>query len=110
MRALEAVAISVVFVIFSVYFHVSAVYKPPSLHIYSVNRALAWLLLRSDSLPYTGELDKVVIDVVPNLVYLDNGGSLTYFRNSTKVHSFRAIWLGYNGTLSPRIVVMGVEP
>lgn len=55
MRALEAVAISVVFVIFSVYFHVSAVYKPPLLHIYSVNRALAWIF------PYCGKQEDNII-------------------------------------------------
>ncbi len=110
MRALEAIAISVVFIIFSAYFHATIIHNPPSLHVYSVNRALAWLLLRSDSLPYTGRLAEYVAEVVPSAVYVDNGGLVTYFRNSSRVYSFRVIWLGYNGTLSPRVVVVGVEP
>jgi len=110
MRFLEALAISLVFVVFSVSFHALLVYRYQSYHVFTVNRALAWLLLRSDSLPYRNNFENLVLETIPNVVYIRNGSSSKYLRNSSLVYSFRAIWLGFNGTISPKIVVVGVEP
>ena len=110
MRFLEALAISIVFVIFSVNFHALLAFRQQSHYIFTVNRALAWFLLRSDSLPYKENFEKLVVETIPNVVYIKNGDHIVYLENSSTFHAFRLIWLGFNGSISPRVVVIGIEP
>jgi len=109
-RALEAFAIAFVFVVFTAYAHTLLILTPESGNQYTSSRALAYLLLISDSLPYTPGFRDRVAEVIPDLVFVEVNGQKFYYSNSSEVDSIGAVWLGCNGTFSPREVVIGVKP
>lgn len=110
MRALEAFLIGVVFSLFAAYACASTLLAPPAAHRHAASRALAWLLLTSDSAPYLPGLASRVLEAVPDAAYLDFNGTRTQFANATADVTIRAVWLGCNGTLRPVEVVVGVKP
>jgi len=110
LRALEAFLIGAVFSLFVAYAHASTLMAPPPVHQHAASRALAWLLLTSDSAPYLPECAGRVLEAVPDAAYLDIGGTRVRFANATAEVTIRAVWLGCNGTLRPVEVVVGVRP
>ena len=110
MRAIEAFAIVFVFVLFVAYAHTLIILTPESGNHYTTSRAMAYLLLSSDSIPYTNTFPENVSKIIPDLVFAEVEGSRFYYSNSSNVSTIRAVWLGYNGTFNPREVVIGVKP
>jgi len=67
-------------------------------------------LLTSDSAPYLPEFESRVLEAIPNVAYLDLNGARIWLANATADVTIRAVGLGYNGTLEPVEVVVGVRP
>ena len=92
------------------------------LHQSAAERAVAWMLLISDSAPYTGELvDMAEAALGSRLAYVEVGGELAFLGapaapgqpwpvTGGEVYAVKAVWLGYNGTVNPVEVVVGAEP
>ncbi len=103
-------AIAFVFVLFTAYAHSLILLTPETGNQYTSSRALAYLLLTSDSLPYTSAFRDRVYEVILDLVFVEVEGSKFYYSNSSEVDSIGAVWLGFNGTFNPKEVVVGVRP
>jgi len=109
LRGLEALAIALVTAVAVCVMRLELWGAVPQ-HQVTAERAVAWMLLASDSAPYTGELPELARMAFGEKLAYVRWGSSTYGAASGEVYAVRAVWLGYNGTLSPVEVVIGVRP
>jgi len=110
LRILEAVLISIVLLLFVYSTTTLTIRTPLSGHETTASRVLAWLLLKSDSIVYDESKLVLTIANITSASYVEINGKRYYIERSTYTYPIRAIWLGVNGTLSPRRVEIGVEP
>ena len=106
---MEALAIAVVVAVAAVVMRLEVWGSEPQ-HQVTAERAVAWMLLASDSAPYTGELVELAEAALgSHLAYIEWGSS-RYGEAVGEAYAVRALWLGYNGTLQPVEVVVGARP
>lgn len=107
MRAVEAAFIALVTVIFLSYALVSYSFTTPSQHEVTAERAYAYLILNYD---YLNEQKLVNFTKDIGASYVEIDGDRYELRSCTNCYPVRFVWLGYNRTYNPRVVVVGVEP
>jgi len=117
LRGLEAIAIACIAAITVVMLNIEDWEVVPGHHVTS-ERALAWILLVSDSAPYNGEIvslsRKVFGDHLVELRYgstrylVEERGSIDYRQGV--VYALEAVWLGYNGSINVVVVSIRVKP
>lgn len=107
MRALEAAFIALITVMFLCYAFISYTFTSPSQHQVSAERAYAYLVLNYDLLDEQ-KLVNFTRDIGGSFV--DVNGNRYDLKSCTNCYPVRFLWLGYNRTYDPRVVVVGVEP
>jgi len=82
-------------------------------HYVSSERALAWILLVSDSAPYTGDIYRLSeLAFSDHVVGVRVGGVSIWVPsgNHSVTYAVRAVWLGHNGSVEARVVEIYVKP
>jgi len=110
LRIIEALLISIVLILFMYSATTLTIRTPMSGHEITAERALAWLLLRSDSIAYDESRLVLVIANMTPVGYVKVDDNVHHIEASTYTYPIRLIWLGFNGTLAPRRVEVGVKP
>jgi len=107
MRAIEAAFIALITVIFLSYAFISYSFTAPSYHEVTAERAYAYIVLNYDYLD-EHKLINFTKDIGGSFV--DINGNKYNLNSCTNCYPVRFLWLGYNRTYNPCVVVVAVEP
>ena len=110
-RGLEGLVVAVISAITIAGMYASVAWQATPQHQVSSERALAWMLLVSDSAPYSGKIVNMSLAAYGEyLAYLRYGSFQLATGNYSEVYCVKAVWLGYNGTIKPMEVIVCVKP